>query len=123
MCSARVTYRIALSRFRDYHAEVIGPHVRRYLGRPSPTSPKIFQKTLALRNTRAYNPKHHPPGHKPPSIHSHAPPAKNTEEIQMSLRRWNRPKPGTMARRISIRTAPDGRKYEWHPTKGFRRWA
>ena len=24
--------------------------------------------------------------------------------------------------KISIRTAPDGRKYEWHPTKGFRRW-
>lgn len=49
----------------------------------------------------------------------------------MSLRRWNRPvkslaqkgKPGTMMRRISIRIAPDGRKYEWHPTKGFRRWA
>lgn len=48
----------------------------------------------------------------------------------MSLRRWNRPikslaqkgTPGTMRRRISVRTAPDGRKYEWHPTKGFRRW-
>jgi hypothetical protein len=24
--------------------------------------------------------------------------------------------------KISIRTAPDGRKYECHPTKGFRRW-
>jgi hypothetical protein len=23
---------------------------------------------------------------------------------------------------LQIRTAPDGRKYEWHPTKGFRRW-
>lgn len=49
----------------------------------------------------------------------------------MSLRRWNRPtkslaqkgKPGTMARRISIRVDPGtGRKYSWHPTKGFRRW-
>lgn len=48
----------------------------------------------------------------------------------MSLRRWNRPvkslaekgKPGTMMRRISIRTTPTGEKYEWHPTKGFRRW-
>lgn len=48
----------------------------------------------------------------------------------MSLRRWNRPvktlaqkgTPGTPLRRVSTRTAPDGRKYEWHPTKGFRRW-
>ena len=23
---------------------------------------------------------------------------------------------------LQIRTAPDGRKYEWHSTKGFRRW-
>lgn len=23
---------------------------------------------------------------------------------------------------LSIRTAPDGRKYVWNPTKGFRRW-
>jgi hypothetical protein len=23
---------------------------------------------------------------------------------------------------IQIRTSPDGRKYEWHPTEGFRRW-
>jgi hypothetical protein len=23
---------------------------------------------------------------------------------------------------LQIRTTPDGRKYEWHPTKGFRRW-
>lgn len=48
----------------------------------------------------------------------------------MSLRRWNRPikslaakgKPGTMMRHISVRTAPWGGKYEWHPRKGFRRW-
>lgn len=49
----------------------------------------------------------------------------------MSLRRWGRTpktlaekgKPGAMARRISIRTALDGRHYEWHPTKGYRRLA
>jgi hypothetical protein len=23
---------------------------------------------------------------------------------------------------LQIRTTADGRKYEWHPTKGFRRW-
>lgn len=48
----------------------------------------------------------------------------------MSLRRFQRKikslaekgKPGTMMRRISIRTTPGGLKYEWHPTKGFRRW-
>jgi len=31
-------------------------------------------------------------------------------------------KGGMPNEKISIRTAPDGRKYEWHPTKGFRRW-
>ena len=49
----------------------------------------------------------------------------------MSLRRFQRKikslaekgKPGTMQRRISIRVDQYGRKYEWHPTKGFRRWA
>jgi hypothetical protein len=24
--------------------------------------------------------------------------------------------------KLQIKTAPDGRKYECHPTKGFRRW-
>lgn len=29
---------------------------------------------------------------------------------------------GKPNKHLQIRTAPDGRKYEWHPTKGFRRW-
>lgn len=49
----------------------------------------------------------------------------------MSLRRLNRPiktlaqkgTPGTPRRRISILVSPAGIKFEWHPTKGFRRWA
>lgn len=48
----------------------------------------------------------------------------------MSLRRFQRKvktlaekgRPGTMMRRITIMVDPHGRKYEWHPTKGFRRW-
>jgi hypothetical protein len=49
----------------------------------------------------------------------------------MSIRRWGRKtkslaekgKPGTMARRIEICVEPGtGRKYSWHPTKGFRRY-
>jgi hypothetical protein len=47
----------------------------------------------------------------------------------MSLRRLNRHvkslaekgKPGAMARHISVRMHPSGRKFEWHPTKGWRR--
>jgi hypothetical protein len=29
---------------------------------------------------------------------------------------------GQFGRHIEIRTAPDGREYEFHPRKGFRRW-
>jgi len=32
------------------------------------------------------------------------------------------PKKGKPNACISIRTTPDGRKYEFHPTKGFRKW-
>lgn len=34
----------------------------------------------------------------------------------------SRQKHGAPGSRLSIRTAPDGRKFEWHPTKGFRRY-
>jgi len=47
----------------------------------------------------------------------------------MSLRRLNRVvktlaekgMPGKTRRRIQVRVGPDGRKRDWHPTKGFRR--
>jgi len=49
----------------------------------------------------------------------------------MSIRRFNRiikssaekGTPGTPLRRISTRIDPDGKRRQWHPTKGWRRLA
>jgi hypothetical protein len=53
------------------------------------------------------------------------------QEIGMSLRRLNRPvkslaekgKPGRMARHITVLINPEGKKQEFHATKGWRRLA
>lgn len=49
----------------------------------------------------------------------------------MSIRRWNRRvkllaekgRPGTIRRRITVRIDPDGKRRQFHPTKGWRRLA
>jgi hypothetical protein len=54
---------------------------------------------------------------------------KLSDDQRSSVTRWGKPikplaqkgKPGTPNRRMSKRVGPDGRMYEWHPTKGYRR--